>query len=539
MKIKFVSNGLSGKVNRGQSGSTAINPAYFFLKAYYILHGKNPAVEWLPCDFIMTCTFEEQLANIVAEAPDLIGLSVYVWNEEYQFELAKALKKQLPNSVIVLGGPQLIAHKDIEFFNKHPFIDFVCYGDGEQAFQLLIDRIGGYLPADVDLINMVENLHDGYKLWPFEIITDKDYLGTSSFLIQKQEVIDSVVRLEAEGIPRQELILAIEFARGCMYGCSFCDWSQNLTKKVKRRSHDWRSELDFFKELDIVLRETDANFGQWPEDIKIFDYAVSIYDPSKNFKFRVHNTPKLKKEATYYLQMTQAKLYGFRVHVALQDINEHVLANINRPSISWEDYKTLLRRMQIELPEDKKHLLGVQLISGLPGQTYKSIVDMLVELYRLGIRQTALNVWVYLDNSPACDPMYQKLHKLEWIDAYFLVSEGMQIDDVPALYQELSTTVADPTVWTKLKIVKQTSSMNLKDIIQSQLFRQYFNAEISAARGTTMDEVKLIACRDRIDAKVQLEVGKMFDRVTPLIEKHDMVVFTHLVDNHMKAIYAD
>jgi len=533
MKIKFVSNGLSGEVNQVQLGANAINPAYFFLKAYYHLHGHNPDVQWLPCDFLMLDPVDVQLAKIVDQQPDLVGLSVYVWNEEIQYYLAKEIKAKLPNCVIVLGGPQLVAHKDPEYFIKYPYVDYVCYGDGEEAFQQLIDKISGYLSADAELVNMVENSKEGYKLWPLKILSDELYLSTSSFLIQKQEVMDSINRLIDRGVPKNQIIMAIEFARGCMYKCSFCDWSQNLTKKVKRRTHDWKAELDFFKEIDITLRETDANFGQWPQDLEIFDYGLSLYDPTKNFKLRIHNTPKLKKEITYYLQMTQTLLHGFRIHVALQDINDHVLRNIDRPSISWADQKELLTRMHNELPDDKKHLLGIQVISGLPGQTYDSIVDMLVECASVGVRQIAQGVWVYLDNSPASDKFYQRTHKLEWIDAYFLVDKELSINQLETLYKELSTGVADPRVWTKLKIVKKSSSMGLKDLMKAQLFMQYFNENLEIGV-TDLAETKKI-----INQQVIQEIDSSYQIHEPLIDKYNIVLFTRVNDNNLSTIHAN
>lgn len=533
MKIKFVSNGLSGEVNQVQLGANAINPAYFFLKAYYQLRGHNPDVEWLPCDFLMLDHVDVQLANILNEQPDLVGLSVYVWNEEIQYYLAKEIKARLPDCVVVLGGPQLVAHKDPEYFIKHPYADYVCYGDGEEAFQLLIDKVSGYLPADSALVNMVENAALGYKLWPLKILSDELYLSTSSFLIQKQDVIDSIDRLVNRGVPKNQLIMAIEFARGCMYNCSFCDWSQNLTKKVKRRTHDWKSELDFFKEVDITLRETDANFGQWPQDLEIFKYGLSLYDPTKNFKLRIHNTPKLKKEVTYYLQMTQTLLHGFRIHVALQDINDQVLQNINRPSVSWVEQKKLLIRMHNELPDDKKHLLGIQVISGLPGQTYDSIVDMLVECASVGVRQIAQGVWVYLDNSPASDKFYQRTHGLEWIDAYFLVDKELAIDQLEPLYKELSAGVADPRVWTKLKIVKKSSSMGLKDLMKAQLFMQYFNEELKSVVNDLVETKKTISQR------VIQEIDSSYSLHEPLINKHNIVVFTRINNGVLSTIYAN
>jgi hypothetical protein len=248
---------------------------------------------------------------------------------------------------------------------------------------------------------------------------------------------------------------------------------------------------------------------------------------------RIHNTPKLKKEITYYLQMTQTLLHGFRIHVALQDINDRVLRNIDRPSISWADQKELLTRMHNELPDDKKHLLGIQVISGLPGQTYDSIVDMLVECASVGVRQIAQGVWVYLDNSPASDKFYQRTHKLEWIDAYFLVDKELSINQLETLYKELSTGVADPRVWTKLKIVKKSSSMGLKDLMKAQLFMQYFNENLEIGV-TDLAETKKI-----INQQVIQEIDSSYQIHEPLIDKYNIVLFTRVNDNNLSTIHAN
>lgn len=536
MKIKFVSNGPNGEVYHGE---TYVNPAYFFIKAFYMLHGKTADVEWLPCDFTMLDTYEVQLEQIINDKPDVVALSVYVWNESHQLRLARDIKSALPDTLIVLGGPQLIAHKEPDYFDRHPYVDYVCYGDGELAFQLLIDRHSGALPASTELINMVENLKPGYKLWPFEIIADKTYLETSSFLIQKDDVTNSVNSLIERGIPKNKIVMAIEFARGCMYSCSFCDWSQNLTKKVKRRSHDWKAELDFFHELDIMVREADANFGQWPEDLKIFDYGISLYDPKRIFKFRVHNTPKLKKEATYHLMYTQSLLYDFRAHVSLQDIDDQVLANINRPSVSWEQHVELIQRLSNNLPEGKKHLVGVQLIIGLPGQTYKSIIRMYQELYRIGVRQGAVNLWVYLDNSPAAEPAYQRLHKLKWIDAYVLIKPELEVNNLDKLYADLAAGDVDPNVWTKLKIVRENSSMKFKDIMKAQLFRQYFSKLTGGLDKPTLTEDELQALTTELNQRVDAEVTESLTAYADCMEKYDLVTFGTYSNNKIKRVYVD
>lgn len=537
MKIKFVSNAPNLEVSISPTGKvrpTAINPAYFYIKAYYMLNGLNPNVEWLSCDLVMFDSVEKQTTDILNDCPNIVGLSVYVWNEDFQFALAKEIKNRSPETIVVLGGPQLAVHKDPTWFEKNPHIDYVCYGDGEQAFQLLIDRIGGYLPPDTPLINMVENLKPGYKLWPYEMISDEKYLNTSSFLIQKQDVIDSINKIVEGGIPKKNIMFAIEFARGCMYNCSFCDWSQNLTKKVKRRNHDWKSELDFFCELDLKLRETDANFGQWKQDIEIFDYATTLYRPDRNFQLRIYNTPKLKKEVTFYIQTTQAKLFGFRMIVSLQDINEEVLNNIDRPSISWEEHKALIKRMLAVAPE-KQDIMAVQLIIGLPGQTFNSIVEMLCELYRTGVRFYDAFAWTYLENSPAAEPGYQRLHKLNWMDVYFPNAKSVECNDLEALYKELSTVGYDPMHWTKMRMVVGHRSMTLKDTMKAQLWKQYFESHIR--KNTFNTEEELQSFKEETSIRVDEEVSKTLSLSQHLVDKYNIVIYGVVDQNTITTIH--
>lgn len=538
MKIKFVSNAPNLEITplpTGKIRPTAINGAYFYIKAYYMLHGKNPDVEWLPCDFVMFDSVEDQARNIVDEGADIVGLSVYVWNEDIQFALAREIKRLKPETIMVLGGPQLAVHKDPDpFFEEHPYVDYVGYGDGEVAFQLLIDRISGYLPKDAPLVNMIENLRPGHKLWPYEMVSDDQYLSTSSFLLQKDEVRDSIDYIVKRGIPRKNIMLAIEFARGCMYSCAFCDWSQNLTKKVKRRKHDWRAELDFFCELDLKLRETDANFGQWDEDIKIFDYANSLYKPDRNFQLRIYNTPKLKKEATFYIQTTQAKLFGFRMIVSLQDINEEVLNNIDRPSISWEEHQKLITRMLAVAPE-RQDIMGVQLIIGLPGQTYESIVNMLIELYKLGVRYYDAFAWSYLENSPAADPGYQRFHKIKWMDVYFANKGKITVDSIEDTWNTLANGVYNPVEWTKMKLVVGHRTMGIKDMMKAQLWKQYFETYIR--NGTIDSTEKLLELKPDMDQRVETEIEDTFKVIEPLIDKHGIAIYGTVKDQEITTVF--
>lgn len=514
MKIQFVNNGLGGSE---KNHINSINPAYFFLRAYYLLHGKNPNVEWFENEWFMADRMSVQLNRIVKRKPDIVACSVYVWNVDYQFKLMEKIRELLPECIIVAGGPQLSAHKEKDFFDKHPYVDYVCYGDGEEAFQLLIDRISGYLPENTMLYNMVENLKPGYKLHPLKILSDEKYLSTSSFLIQKEKVIESLNYIMSKGIKKETLQLSLEFARGCMYACSFCDWSQNLTKKVKRRTHDWKSELDFFYDLDITVRDSDANFGIFKEDIKIFDYSLELFDkdPTRNFKLYIHNTPKLQKEVTYYIKMEQLKRYTSTFVISLQDIHEDVLANIDRPSIPWEEQKELIHRIKKEGPKDKKYNIVTHLIVGLPGQTVERIGETILELAIAGADVYHAFNWTYLENSPAANPAYKEKFNLEWSEVWRPLNGHIRVDnlkDLESLFEKLSKNEVDLSSWFRVKILTQNNTMNITDIMHASVFIKRFQTTIAEQNITDPNELRILKDKlleeSRKDVVYNLQIQK-------------------------------
>ena len=120
------------------------------------MYGADKNIEWSRCEHVIFDSLEATADAVIREGIDIVGFSVFIWNEDYQYSLAKRIKQLDPKITIVFGGPQLDAHKNSKFFQTHPYVDWVCYGDGERAFQLLIDKIAGHYHGP--LVNMIENV---------------------------------------------------------------------------------------------------------------------------------------------------------------------------------------------------------------------------------------------------------------------------------------------------------------------------------------------------------------------------------------------
>ena len=473
MKIKFVSNGLNqdGSLTGSRHRAVTVNMAYYFLKHYYYLHGKGDPT-WLDCDLVHVQNFNDQFTYIKKQDPDMLALSVFVWNERTQFKLALEYKKHNPNSIIVMGGPQLTAHKDNNFFKRYPYVDYVVYGDGEKPFQQLIDHHMGLGVAKEEFVNIIENRNSVSMKYPFEMISDELYLSTSPFLSQTDFIRQNLQRYGDFGIGMDRIKVGIEFARGCMYKCTFCDWSQNLTKKVKRRKHNWKDELLFFKETDVQIRETDANFGQWDQDLEIFDYATSLYDPKKNFSFIPNNTPKLKRKSAYYIIQKVLETYDHKTlpwyPVSLQDIDPVVLKAVDRPSPTLDQHKDMIKQLKKDSNVTITDRLAAQVVLGMPEQTFDNFVDNMHTVWKkLGIRKYDINHWSWTPNSPAADAEYVSKYQLETVPVVYLklrLTLDDKIHDLESLFEQVKIRFNYNHYFIDDLLMYKTHKMNFSDM---------------------------------------------------------------------------
>ena len=165
------------------TGQFYVSPINWFLKLTHQSIGlsKNDYF-WQDPLFLLNenNNFDVLVKIIKDEDIDILAFSVYVWNCEMFFTLAKKLKQEFINLTIIVGGPEIDAHKNNNFFIDNPFIDFAIYGDGESAFTTLLDNLAGY---DINLVNVV----DKFKIYPHEVFNNKITLSKSPYIVYKKE----------------------------------------------------------------------------------------------------------------------------------------------------------------------------------------------------------------------------------------------------------------------------------------------------------------------------------------------------------------
>ena len=163
-------------------------------------------------------TVDQITEIIIQENIDILCLSVFVWNSDFTYQVAKKVKDKKSNIKIIVGGPDIVVLTDKEYFQSHHYIDYAVYGDGEEAFGKILDSI-----LDNSEIQDGVNTVTQDKIYPHKIFYDKEYNKISSIMSEK-DIIKKHVEEVKNNTDVQFLQLRWERALYCPYKCSR-DWS--------------------------------------------------------------------------------------------------------------------------------------------------------------------------------------------------------------------------------------------------------------------------------------------------------------------------
>lgn len=359
------------------------------------------------------------------DQPDVVGFSTYVWNEKYNLALAKAIKGQWPNALIVLGGPQVPNHSD-GFFERYPFVDLLVHSEGEHIFaNVLLERLK-VTPQYTSIKGCSVNVEGRtVKTAPASRIRDLGALPSPYIT----GVFDSLLA----STPNAEWNAVIETNRGCPYRCTFCDWGTLTYSKVTRFTLD-----RVFTEVEWLARNqisyvlpADANFGIFHErDDLIVDAFIA---QKRAYGFPTSVGMNFAKNSNMHIVGMAERLHQARLLKALtvstQSMSAAVLAAIERKNMRINDMSQILEECnRRDVPT------YTELILGLPRETYTSWKEGLCTALECG-QHNQLESWLLelLPNAPLSEP--KVLHEFGVKSAklrnYCFVFDQQERDEVP------------------------------------------------------------------------------------------------------------
>jgi radical SAM superfamily enzyme YgiQ (UPF0313 family) len=330
--------------------------------------------------------YPDRLIDAIKHAPPaVLMLTNYCWNERLSLHLARLVKKLRPETLTVMGGPNIPIEeaRQIAYVAAHPEIDVYVRGEGD------------FLAADIakrflDAGGSPTRFSDGEI--PSSVYRRSDGTIHLTPMWARHRSIDEIPSPWLTGIQDEffdgKLAPIIETNRGCPFSCTFCVQGINWYTKVHYFDKERiKEEVEYIArritELSPsqgTLRIADSNYGMFERDVELSAHIGNVMKRYGYPKFIDATTGKNRPDRI--IQSVEQASGALVVYQAVQSLDDNVLKRIKRQNIqlkAYEQMHVLMRGRGLRSNSD--------LILCLPGETLETHLNGCRKLLDAGTHQ--------------------------------------------------------------------------------------------------------------------------------------------------------
>lgn len=302
--------------------------------------------------FVMESTINgdiyEFADKIIAEKPDVVSFSSYIWNITKTLEICRYIKEK-HDCKIILGGPE-VAFRQEDVLKKYDFIDFVSAGEGEWSFPDFLENMNGDLSRvsglayreNGEIITIPEKVYNETPPSPYSDEFFKNLNGRISY---------------------------IETSRGCPYRCAFCLSGRCSPLRYFDLEQVKNDIIKLANSGTQTLKFVDRTFNANPKRAnEILTFIKTNYgqDIPENVCFHFEIAGDILREDTLNILAEMPK-GAVQLEIGMQSFNEETLKTINRKT----DTKKLVENIKKLVSFGNMHI-HIDLIAGLTGEDLES-----------------------------------------------------------------------------------------------------------------------------------------------------------------------
>lgn len=337
---------------------------------------------------------------------DILGLTNWVWNQNYNDRIAKLYKEYNPDGIVVYGGTNVPEDKELAFSyaKKRTYVDIFFTGPAEETFkQFLLNLPTAGLLGHIGTFTLDENNSVKNKYQYTNIKIPSPYLdGIFDSILQKAPT---------------KLSALFETNRGCPYSCAFCDWGGmtkskivKTDKQIVKDTISWIMSKDNIEHIEIG----DANFGILPEDVEYTHHLISEKNKRKNDISL--STGGFAKNGGKYVEEIMILMHKhFDAHqgrkyikLSFQSHDTNVLDTVQRSNIDNTKLYPMMKNFQ-----DAGIEIDAEMIIGMPGETQQSWLNTIQKNMDLNINhQKSFSLWI-VPNTPMATKEYKEKYKIK------------------------------------------------------------------------------------------------------------------------------
>jgi radical SAM superfamily enzyme YgiQ (UPF0313 family) len=301
--------------------------------------------------------------NLLKHQPEIIGFGVYIWNVAEVTKTVALLKQISPETIIVLGGPE------VSFLPDRPAVvdiaDYVVMGAAEKSFAELCQLIlSGNKPLERE-IQSDELALDQLQL-PYQYYSDDDI---------------------------KNRLIYVEASRGCPFKCEFCLSSLDKTSKPF--------------ELSVFLDEVDKLYQRGARNFKFIDRTFNL-KVSSSISILEFFLERMTDDLYLHFEVVPDNLPD-RLKAVIQKFPYHTLQFEIGVQTFDEKIQELISRKQNNiktcenlrwLREQTHAYIHADLIFGLPSDTLANFAKSFDQLVSLKPHEIQLGILKRLRGAP-------------------------------------------------------------------------------------------------------------------------------------------
>ncbi len=289
--------------------------------------------------------------------------SAYIWNTRYLQDFLPDLRRLLPETVIVLGGPEAVYRSDL-WLSAGGAADYVAAGGAEDYGSLLpaLER-----PARP---GMLQASRRPFTETPFPY--DRALLESLS-----------------------GRLVYYEASRGCLVRFSDCLSSRDDQNAEYRRLDQIGEELAVLTGFDGTFKFVDRTFNANPRVSRFVWQFMIDHPPRGCFHFELHPLLLTDKDFTLLERLPPASV---QFEVGIQTIHPEIRQRVNRGG-DWAREKAAIRRLKNCGPFH----LHLDQIVGLPGDSPEAAAATMNEILALDPDDFQLGFLKILPGTPLAE----------------------------------------------------------------------------------------------------------------------------------------
>lgn len=303
---------------------------------------------------------------------NFVGLTNSLRQNVFALALARMVKEQHPDLVIIFGGASSDSSMGVALQAAYPFIDVIVRGEFEPIATRLAGALQGDIPfqkvPSISFWNRGEQISNHIEL-PFDDLDDiplpdyADYFDQLA-LVSFEQTITKSIRFEA--------------SRGCWWGekshCTFC--GLNALGMMYRR----KTPEKVLYELDYLYEKYDVSDFFATDNILDFNYFKTflpgLRDSDRRYSLFFEMKTNVSREQVRLLAESGVK----RVQPGVESLISPVLKIMGKGNTGISNLMFLRRCAEFGLDADWNFLYG---FANEPKEEYGSLAKRITSLYHL------------------------------------------------------------------------------------------------------------------------------------------------------------